>query len=86
MAVSHITYLNLTLKQRKAAATRVREQIRTALANPFLADNQRMTLQAQIERITHWERGTLDIGAPFAQPAPEPPPAPDSPPDPGTES
>ena len=65
MAVGHLTYLDLSLEQRRVAATRVREQIRNALANPFLAADQRAILTSQIDRITAWERGTLAIGAPF---------------------
>lgn len=68
MAVGHITYLDLSLEQRRMAAARVREQIRAALANPFLDPGQRTILTAQIDRITAWERGTLAIGAPFATP------------------
>jgi hypothetical protein len=65
MAVGHLTYLDLTPAQRKVAAQRVREQVRTALANPFLTADQRGTLILQVDRITRWERGQLALGAPF---------------------
>jgi len=65
MAAKTLTYLDLPLDQRKKAATRVREQIRAALSNPFLAADQRANLQAQVDRITKWEQGTLEIGAAF---------------------
>jgi hypothetical protein len=70
MAVGHATYLDLTKEQRQMAAARVREQVRQALANPFLAPEQRAILHSQVDRITRWERGTLAIGAPFVVPAP----------------
>lgn len=73
MAVHHLTYLDLSLEQRKKAATRVREQVRQALANPFLQPDQRKILNAQITRITHWEHGKLPIGAPFQTFVPAPP-------------
>jgi len=65
MAVGHLTYLQLTPAQRKIAAQRVREQVRTALANPFLTSDQRATLVLQVDRITRWEHGKLELGAPF---------------------
>lgn len=68
MAVHHLTYLDLTLEQRKAAANRVREQVRAALINPFLAPDQTAILKYQLERITKWEHGKLQIGTPFAMP------------------
>jgi predicted site-specific integrase-resolvase len=65
MAAKTITYLDLPLDQRKKAAIRVREQIRSALSNPFLSADQRTNLTAQIDRITKWEQGTLEVGAAF---------------------
>lgn len=72
MAIGHVTYLDLPLQARSAAANRVREQIRQAMANPFLAADQRALLVAHLHRITHWEHGRLPIGAPLPSLAPEP--------------
>ena len=68
MAVKHYTYLDLTIEQRKAAANRVRDQIRSALSNPFLAGDQKAILSYQMDRITQWEHGQLPVGTPFVMP------------------
>ncbi len=71
MAVGHVSYLDLTAEQRKLAANRVREQIRQAMANPFLSPEQRAILVAHVDHITKWERGLLPMGTPFpAAPVP----------------
>jgi hypothetical protein len=61
--VRHLTYLDLTPTQRKTAATRVREAIRLAQANPFLDDDQLLALRVQSERITQWEHGLVAVGS-----------------------
>lgn len=66
MAVHHLTYLDLTLKQRAQAAARVREQIRVTMANPFLTADQQAALSAQVARLHHWEHGHLPVGAPLS--------------------
>lgn len=76
MAVGHLTYLQLSPAQRKIAAARVREHVRTALANPFLTADQKATLVLQVDRITRWEQGRLALGEPYvavvSTPADEP--------------
>ncbi len=72
MAVGHVTYLDLTLEQRKAAAERLRGQVRAALGSPFLSDQQRSALHYQVDRLSRWEAGTLELGSPVM-----PPPVPD---------
>jgi hypothetical protein len=68
MAIRRLTYLEIPLAKRKAAANRVREQVRAALMNPFLATEQKAALVYQIDRITQWETGVLPLGAAFALP------------------
>jgi hypothetical protein len=68
MAVGHLTYLSLNPAQRQLAAMQVRDQVRKALANPYLSASQRAILHAQIDRIGKWERGTLAVGAPWVTP------------------
>ena len=69
MAIHHHTYLEIPVPKRKAAAHRVREQIRGALSNPFLAADQKAILTYQLDRIHRWENGLLPVGEPFKLPA-----------------
>ena len=68
MAIHHHTYLDLPIAKRKAAANRVREQIRSALTNPFLAADQKAILVYQLDRIHQWQEGKLPVGEPFKLP------------------
>jgi hypothetical protein len=65
MAVRHFSYLDIPIEKRKLAARHVREQVRDALKNPFLAADQKALFAYQLERITRWEAGGLEIGASF---------------------
>jgi hypothetical protein len=66
--VRHYTYQDIPIGKRRLAANRVREQVRQALTNPFLAEDQKSILHYQLDRITQWEHGSLPVGAPFLAP------------------
>jgi hypothetical protein len=61
--IKTISYLEIPLEIRQRAANQAREQLRAALANPFLAQEQRDVLSHQLNRLDHWERGSLAVGS-----------------------
>jgi len=55
-----MNYLDLSIKQRRAAASAHRKQIQAALADPNLTSIQCSQLQIKLDKINAWEKGTLN--------------------------
>lgn len=60
MSVKHISYLDLSVAQRRAGAAKARERLSGLLANPFLTPEQKAQVQGDLLRIDLWEAGRLD--------------------------
>jgi hypothetical protein len=60
MGIRHLTYLDLSPEQRKEGAKAAREQLRQAVANPFLSPEQQSALADRRDHIDKWEKGHLD--------------------------
>lgn len=60
MGIRHLTYLDLSPEQRKEGAKAAREQLRQAVANPFLSAEQQSALADRRDHIDKWEKGDLD--------------------------
>ncbi len=59
--IGHSTYLDLTPDQRQKGAKAARDRLRSLLTNPLTSPAQMAAVQAQLDRIAQWEKGTLTI-------------------------
>jgi hypothetical protein len=59
MAVKHKNYLSIPTARRKATASKSLTQLREALGNPTLTEDQRSAVIERIERVNKWAAGTL---------------------------
>lgn len=62
MGVKHLTYLDLTVEQRREAANAARGRLQSHLSNPTLTPAQQGVIMAQLTDLDRWEAGTLPIG------------------------
>lgn len=61
MAIKHLTYLDLTPAQRREGATVARERLQASLGTPFLNQDQRQVVLAEMARVVDWEAGRLPV-------------------------
>jgi hypothetical protein len=59
MAVATLSYLDLSVEQRREAARRVRAQIRQQLSMHEAGSEGHRALLGQLDRINRWEQGNL---------------------------
>ena len=59
MAIKHISYTDLTPKQRRQGAEDARKRITAMMSSPLLTADQHLALQAQMRLVDQWEHGEL---------------------------
>ena len=60
MAIGSLSFLDLTLEQRRASADLARQRFRDAMLNPTLTPEQIQVLQDAIAKMDRWEAGQTD--------------------------
>jgi hypothetical protein len=61
--LGHLNYLDLAPEKRSEAAEKARTQLRAALSNPALTEEQRTLLQERMVRLNQWVSGDLPSSA-----------------------
>ncbi len=59
MAARTLSYKDMPLSLRKEGASQARKQLRALLANPFLPQDQKATIEARMTHLDNWERGEI---------------------------
>lgn len=63
MGIQSLTYLDLSLEERRAAVQRSRVNIINLLSNPLLTAEQRDSLTNKLKHLEEWGNGTLPVSA-----------------------
>jgi hypothetical protein len=61
--LGHLNYIGLTAEKRDEVAAKARTQIKAALSNPALTEEQRAVLQERLTRLNQWAAGSLPSSA-----------------------